>query len=107
MNSACVFTRIGCCLIAHSTYKAVALDNHIDSFGNQQLYPTEKRMNVNFLILADDSITQVKTYATTKRIEPCSMESLSFIDVFISTEPHSATNALAFLVHRQGTLEPL
>ena len=107
VNSACVFIGKGRCLVANATNKAVAFDNHIDILGGQQLHPAEERVDVNFFIFADDRLTQVQTYATTKRVESCAMESFTFIDVFISTEPHSATNALAILTHRQGALEPL
>ena len=55
----------------------------------------------------EDGFAKVKTKAATEGVETCSVKDFAMVDVLVTTKPHGATDALAVLALRQGTLQPL
>ena len=95
------------CLVANAAYKTVALDNDVDIVGDIQFNTSNKRTDIYLLVLTDDSLAQVQTYATEESIETGTVERFATISISIGTEARSATNAFALLANWNGTLEPL
>ena len=70
-------------LIADTAKETMALNDYINIVGHQQFHSTEKRMDIDFLILADDRVAQIQPQAATEGIQPGAMESLALIDILI------------------------
>ena len=93
--------------ITNAANETVAVHHHIDIFGYQQFHAAQESVDVNFLVLADDSVAQIQAQTAAKGVKPCSMESLTFIYVLVSAKPHKAADAFAVFTQRQGALQPL
>ena len=73
------------CLVANTSYKTVTLDEDIDIVRDIQFNTSNKRMDINLLVLGDDSLAQVQTYATKESIKTGTVERLATICIGIGT----------------------
>ena len=107
MECRCMRDNVAGRFVAHSSDKAAAFHNNIYSSGQNEHNTTHESVNVDFLVLIEDSLTQIQTDAATKGIKTSSFECLSMIDVFIASKANGTTDALAVFIEWNGALEPL
>ena len=94
-------------MIADAAYEAVAIYLHIHCRGHEQLNAAAEGVDVDFLVLSNHGLAQVKTDAATESIEAGTVECLATINVFVAAIVHRAADALTVLADGQWALQPL
>ena len=93
--------------VTHTSDKAAAFHNNIYSGGHNKYNASHEGVDVDFLVLIENSLMQIQTDAATKSVKTRSFEGLTMIDVFIASKADGTTDALAIFVEWNGALEPL
>ena len=101
--------RVGgmCGMVANAADEAAALHYDIDISGHEELDAAAEGVDVDFLVLGDDSLTQVHTDAAAEGIETGTVERLAAIHVLVAAVMNRAADALSILAYRQRALKPL
>ena len=84
-------------MITDTADEAAALHLDIDVSGYKQLDTAAKRVDVNLLVLRDDSLAQIHADAAAEGVEAGTMERLTAIHVLVAAVVNRAADALAVL----------
>ena len=84
-------------MITDTADEAAALHLDIDVSGYKQLDTAAERMNVNLLVLRDDSLAQIHSDAAAEGVETGTVKRLTAIDVLVTAVVNRAADALAVL----------
>ena len=98
---------ISVCLIPHTTNEASALDHYVHCGRNIKLHAAQEGVDVDLLVLGDDSLAQIHADAAAEGIQPGSLERLSLIHIFVGTEVNRTVDAFSLVTDRQGASKPL
>ena len=94
-------------MIAYTADEALAFHLYIDRRGHEEFDAATEGVDVDFLVLSNHGLAQVKSDAATESVETCTVEGLTMIDVLVSTIVSRAANTLAFFTGGQWSLQPL
>ena len=84
-------------MITDTADETSALHLDIDVSGYKQLDTATERVDVNLLVLRDDSLAQIHSDAAAESVEAGTMERLTAIDVLVTAVVNRAADALAVL----------
>ena len=96
-----------CGMITDATDEAAALHYDVDMGGHEELDASAEGVDVDFLVLGDDSFAQIHADAAAESVESGTVECLAAIDVLVAAVMYRTADALAVLADGQWTLEPL
>ena len=84
-------------MITDTADETSALHLDIDVSGYKQLDAAAERVDVNLLVLRDDSLAQIHSDAAAESVEAGTMERLTAIHVLVAAGVNRAADALAVL----------
>ena len=94
-------------MITNTADEASALHLDIDVSGNKQFDAATEGVDVNLLVLRDDSLTQIHSDAAAESVEAGTVERLAAIHVLVTAVMNRTADSLSVLVNGQWALKPL
>ena len=94
-------------MITDTADETSALHLDIDVSGYKQLDTATERVDVNLLVLCDDSLAQIHSDAAAEGVEAGTVERLAAIHVLVTAVMNRTADSLSVLVNGQWALKPL
>ncbi len=96
-----------CGVIGDAADEAAALHHNVDVGRYEELDATAKGVDIDFLVLGDDSLAQVQPDASAESIEAGTVEGFAMIDILVAAIVNRTANTLSILTNGQRALQPL
>ena len=97
VNGGSLRVGIACGMITDTADETTALHFNVDMGGYVELDATTEGVDVNLLVLCDDSLTQIHSDAAAEGVEAGTVELLAAIHVLVTAVMNRAADALAVL----------
>ena len=107
VNGGSLRVGIACGMIADTADKAAAFYDNVDMGGHEEFDAATEGVDVDFLVLSDNSLAQIHADAATEGIKSGTVKRLTAIDILVATVMHATADAFAVLADGQRTLQPL